>query len=403
MKNMSDSSLTFTEVVPLLQRLIQFESPFFHEKEIMTFVAEWLTEHQLPCVIQEYHEEKFTNFHGMNVISAIDSGKDGPTIFLNGHLDTVRLCHGWTKDPFKGEIEGDRLYGLGALDMKSGCAALMIAVKVFCQHHDQFKGKIILSLVSDEEGPYGLGTDALINSNVGHDADVSIVAEPSSGFTGEPFPCLCLGARGGYEIFVEFFGLSAHAATPELGVNAAVEAAKMMAQLSEIPFREDPLLGKGCLCVTKAESDSGSCSVPDYAKVQIFRHIVNGETKETIRGELEEVIRKSGVACRHRISFRQSPTPGTEAFLPYAVQESNPYVQLLKQSAKEITGKEPTIAYFQSIGDFNYIGTRIDAPCIIFGTAGANFHGADEYTSISSLTQTTEVLYDYLTKLLTEE
>lgn len=402
MKNIQNPSPVFTEVVSLLQRLIQFESPFFKEKEIMTYAAQWLVDAGLPCAIQEYHEDKFTHFHGLNIISTIDSGKEGPVIFLNGHLDTVQLCHGWTKDPFKGEIDGDRLYGLGALDMKSGCAALMVAVKTFCQNHPQFKGKIILSLVSDEEGPYGLGTDALINSGVGQDADVSIVAEPSAGFTGESFPCLCLGARGGYEIFVEFFGTSAHAATPELGVNAAVEAGKMMAHLSEIPFIADPYLGKGCLCVTKVESDSGSCSVPDYAKVQIFRHMVNGETKQTIKEELEEVIRKSEVACRTEISFRQSPTPGTEAFLPYAVPESNPYVQLLKKSAAEVTRKEPSVTYFQSIGDFNYIGTRINAPCIIFGTTGKNFHAADEYTSISSLTQTTEVLYDYLTKLLTE-
>ena len=114
------------EVTALLQQLTAIKSAYFHEDEIMAFARDWLCRQELPAQLHEYHDAKVTDFHGKNVIAVIDGGRPGPVICLNGHLDTVQLCGGWTRDPY-GELDGDRLYGVGALDMKSGCAALMVA------------------------------------------------------------------------------------------------------------------------------------------------------------------------------------------------------------------------------------------------------------------------------------
>ena len=149
------------EVTALLQQLTAIKSAYFHEDEIMAFARDWLCRQELPAQLHEYHDAKVTDFHGKNVIAVIDGGRPGPVICLNGHLDTVQLCGGWTRDPY-GELDGDRLYGVGALDMKSGCAALMVTAARFAAAHKTFAGKIKLALVSDEEGPYGLGTNALI-------------------------------------------------------------------------------------------------------------------------------------------------------------------------------------------------------------------------------------------------
>jgi succinyl-diaminopimelate desuccinylase len=111
-------------------------------------------------------------------------------ICLNGHLDTVKLCNGWTEDPYGATIKDGNIYGVGALDMKSGCCAIMLAVKKFAENHKGFKGKLITTLVSDEEGPYGLGTNALIEDGLLKDVDFSIVGEPGATFTGCPFPAV---------------------------------------------------------------------------------------------------------------------------------------------------------------------------------------------------------------------
>ena len=390
----------FENTVDILGDLIKIPSPYFQEDEIINHVSKWLTNVGIENEIQEYYEEKVTNFKGKNVNCVLDGGKEGPTIYLNGHLDTVHLCQGWEHEPYGAEIEDGKIFGVGSLDMKSGCAAIMSAIKEFNDNYKEFNGKILVSFVSDEEGPYGLGTNAAIEAGFTENVDVSIVAEPSAGFTKGDFPNICLGARGGYGMSVEFFGKAAHAANPHLGVNAAIEAGKFITHLDQIEFKEDPYLDKGCICVVSVESDGGACSVPEYAKVQMFRHMVPGETKETIIEEIDDIVKIAGVQCEYKILFREAPTEGSEAFLPYRVEEDNPYVTRIIESCKDVTGLDTSITYFQSIGDFCYLGTRISAPCIIFGAAGENYHTNDEYTTIDSLIKTSAILYDYLVRLL---
>jgi succinyl-diaminopimelate desuccinylase len=388
------------DTIDLLSNLVAIESTYFEEEEIIDYVCDWLSDNKLQPRIHEYFDSKVTKFHGKNVISELVGDKNGPTICLNGHLDTVNLCEGWVKNP-KGEIEGDILYGRGALDMKSGCAAILMAIKAFKENHESFGGKIITTLVSDEEGPYGLGTNALIEDGILNDVDLSIITEPSSGFTGIEFPTLCLGARGGYGLNVEFFGKSAHAATPELGINAITEASKFVKEIDNIEYLKDDFLGEGNACVISIEGDGGACSVPDYAKVTLFWHIVVGEDPDTIVEYIEKAIERAELKGDYKINFREAPSEGSKGFMPYKVDESLNEVKSFKESIAKICGKEAAVTSFSSIGDFDYLGTRLGgAPALVFGAAGKNFHGANEYVEIDSVVKTAEILYDYLVKTL---
>ena len=134
------------DTTSLLMQLVKIPSPYFHEDLIMDFVKEWFLQENIPAQILPYHEDKVTDFHGKNVVLELKGAQEGPVIHLNGHLDTVNLCQGWTRD-LKGEISGDRLYGVGVLDMKSGCAAAMMALKEFRKTHKTFKGTIKASFV----------------------------------------------------------------------------------------------------------------------------------------------------------------------------------------------------------------------------------------------------------------
>jgi len=253
------------EALELVKKLISIKSPYFEEDRIMEFVESWFLANGMMAHIHNYHEEKVTGFKGKNVIVELQGSKPGPSICINGHLDTVKLCNGWTMDPYAGYVDGDRIYGVGALDMKSGCAATMLALKAFSEEHEDFKGRIISTYVSSEEGPYGMGTNALIEEGYLKDVDFSIVTEPSAGFVGKPFPTVCLGARGGYGLEIEFFGKSAHAALPKSGISAALDAAKVVCELENVDYIADEHLGTGAACVVAIECDGGACSVPDYA------------------------------------------------------------------------------------------------------------------------------------------
>ncbi|MEL7654377.1 MAG: M20/M25/M40 family metallo-hydrolase [Bacillota bacterium] len=389
------------EVVELMQKLISIPSPYFEEHDLMEYVKSWFLERDMQAFFHEYHEHKITGFHGKNVVLELEGGEPGFTICLNGHLDTVKLCNGWTVDPFAAKIDGDNIYGLGALDMKSGCAAVMLALKEFYKAFPRFKGKIIASFVSVEEGPYGMGTNALIEDGYLKDIDFSIVTEPSAGFTKKPFPTICLGARGGYGLEIELFGKSSHAALPQDGKSAALDASKVVCELEHVDYIEDEHLGIGAACVVGFESDGGACSVPDYAKIKLFWHIVVGEDENTIRNEIEKAIKRAKIQCDYKINFREAPSEGSKGFLPYTVSEEAPLVKSFTDSVAKICGKEPAREYFQSIGDFNYLGSRLNAPVVIFGAEGDNFHSHDEYATISSIQKTAEVIYDFLVKTLT--
>ena len=391
-----------SEAINLMKELISRPSPYFHEGAIMDFTYSWFLKNGMNAYIHEYYEPKITGFKGENVICEITGESDGPVICINGHMDTVNLCNGWSKDPYQGLVEGDRIYGLGALDMKSGCCASMLAIRKFHELNKRFHGKIIATFVSDEDGPYGLGTNALIEDGILENVDFSIIAEPSDAFNNKSFPDVSLGARGGYGLEVEFFGKAVHAALPDYGINAAVDAGKFMCELEKIDYLETAFLGKGVACVIAVESDGGACSVPDYAKVKLFWHIVIGENEKTIEDYVKEAIKRANIKGTFNISFRDAPTDGSKGFMPFIVAKQNHFVAAFLESVKDTCECEASVSYFKSIGDFNYLGSRLNAPAIIFGTDGENFHAADEYATISSIVKTSDIIYNFLDKVLSD-
>lgn len=388
------------DLISLLTDLIEIYSPYFHEEAIMSFAYSWLKDRNIPVEYHRYREDKVTNFEGINIIGRIKGEEKGPRILLNGHLDTVTISEGWTRDPLKATIEGDKLYGLGALDMKGGCAALMIALDLFLKNVKDFKGEIVYSLVSDEEGPYGLGTDALILDGITEGIDMSLIIEPSSGFADVPFPCICLGARGGYNYTVNIRGKASHASNPELGTDAIVDASKLICELNNTKLEEDPKLGKGSIAIIEFQGGGAACSIADKASFTVFRHTVRGESKERLVREVEEAASRANISSKYELVFRPAPHEGVDGFKPYIVDEDNEYVKKLQEVIKNVAGQYGEIKYFSSIGDFNHLGTRTNAPAIIFGPYGKNYHSPDEWVSIDSLLKTCQVVYKLLYDLL---
>jgi len=395
--------LNRTRVEELVSNLVKIYSPYFHENEIMEYVHDWFKERGLPAEYHHFQEKKVTHFLGTNVFGRLKGERKGPTILLNGHLDTVQECEGWTKDPLGAAIEDDRLYGVGALDMKSGCASIMLAVEAFANSFETFDGEILYTFVCDEEGPYGLGTDALIVDGIINHADAAIVAEPSSGFCGIPFPCLCLGARGGWNYTVNLTGKSAHAAFPEQGTNAIIEACKVISELKKTEFSADAKLGKGSICIIEMSGGGAAASVADKASFTVFRHVVRGEDQDYICSEVDQAVKRANVRGTVAMKFRDAPHAENAGFQPYVTSESNPYTTIMKESIVSATGKKETIAYFASMGDFNYLGSRLKVPTYVFGPYGENFHAADEYVSLDSVVKTSEVIYDFLKRVLVEK
>ena len=388
-------------LIDTLSELIKIPSPYFEEEQIMQFAYDWLKKRNIPVEKHHYYEDQITRFKGTNITGIIDSGEKGPVIYLNGHLDTVKLCNGWTISPYEAIVKDERMYGLGALDMKCGCAIIMEVLAKFISNINDFTGKIIYHLVSDEEGPFGLGTTYLINDKKIEKADIAIITEPSAGFAGVKSPSISLGARGGYNYTINVYGKSSHAAAPELGINALVDASKIVCELEKIPMKLDNKLVSGSHCLINMTGGGNACSVPDFAQIEVFRHIVRGENRDTIENEVKEAIAKANIKSKVEFEFRGSPAENFDGgFLPYIIEEDNFYVKKLQSAINKVSGKDPSITYFRSIGDFNNIGGKLGIPTIIFGPEGNNYHSFDENVNLNSVYETAQAIYYFLIDVL---
>ncbi|WP_121630161.1 acetylornithine deacetylase/succinyl-diaminopimelate desuccinylase family protein [Tropicibacter alexandrii] len=148
-----------------------------------------------------------------NLVARRDGQRPGECVHFNSHHDIVEIGHGWTRDPFAADLDGDRIYGRGACDMKGGLAASIIAAEAFLEEHPDYAGAIEISATADEEsGGYG-GVAYLAERGFFAPDRVQHVIIP------EPLgkDRICVGHRGGWWAEIETKGEIAHGSMPFLG------------------------------------------------------------------------------------------------------------------------------------------------------------------------------------------
>ncbi|WP_254534684.1 M20 family metallopeptidase [Halomarina litorea] len=378
--------------IDLLQDLVRIPSPYFEEAEISEFVYEWLDERGLDPEYHHVSEPQITGYEGDNVVARLEgSDPEAPTLLLNAHVDTVKLVEAWEEDPCSGRIEDGKLYGQGACDMKGGLAAVMVAFEALAE--SDLSGDVLLTAVVDEEGPYGLGADALIRDGYTDDCDAAIVTEPGPVLAQSDVenPALILGARGRYLYDVEVTGRAAHGSQPGKGVNAVVDAGRVAEALSEMAVDSHPDLGDGSVCPLLLEGGSQTLSVPESARLMVDRHVVPGETKAVVREQAESVVADLNLASDVEIGFREAPAEDIY-YGPYVTSEDHSLVRSLADATNGVTGVDPDVAYFSSVGDFNYFGDRAGLPTVIVGPDGENIHSAGEFVYTDEVVEVARIV-----------
>lgn len=390
------------ETIDLLQSLVRVESPYFHESTIVEFVFDWLADRGLDPTYHAVSEPDITGYEGRNVLARLDgTDPDAPTLMLNGHLDTVEIVDEWTEDPLSGRIEAGRLYGQGAADMKAGVAAAMTAFAALADADVELAGDVLLAAVVDEEGPYGLGTDQLIRDGITDECDMAIVTEPGPIFDsdGGTNPTLYIGARGRYLYDIEVRGTAAHASQPENGRNAVVAAGVLADALTEMAVDTHPLLGAGSICPLAIDGGGETLSVPESCRLVVDRHTVPGETAASVVADAEAVFDSLDLDADVDVGLRPVPHPDAR-YGPYVYDEKEPLVQGLSVATERVTGQPPTLGYFRSVGDFNYLGHRANLPTVILGPDGGNVHAAGEWVDVQETVEVTEILAAGMVELL---
>lgn len=395
-----DRAIDPEETIALLQELVRIESPYFEEEAITEFVYEWLADAGLA---PEYHpvtEAELTGFEGHNVIATVEgSDPTAPTLLVNAHVDTVVPVDGWEEDPCSGRRVDGRLYGQGAADMKGGLAAAMVAVRALAAC--QLRGTVRFTAVVDEEGPYGLGTNQLLRDGLTDDCDAAIVPEPGPILANGAVenPALLLGARGRFLYEVRVRGLAAHGSRPEDGANAVLDAARIIEGANEMSLGSHAVLGTGSICPLGVEGGGETITVPDRCRALIDRHVVIGETADSVLADLEAVIDSLSLDSHVDVGFREAPSDDVR-YGPYMTDRDHPLVGSMVAGTERVTGTRPDIGYATTIGDFNYLGHRAALPTVIVGPDGGNIHGAGEFVDTDDVVDVARIIFasarDYL-------
>lgn len=360
---------TDDEAAALTSELVAVRSYPGEEGGVQRRVAEWLAAHGLQPELQATEGDR------QNIIVRVENG-EGPTLLLNGHVDIVLAVEGWATDPWAPHRDGDRLYGLGACDMKSGVAAAMLATRALHEQRDHWRGTVIFSSVVDEEA-YSIGARALIAS--GLQADYCLVTESC-------WASPCLGSIGKTLVRVDVAGKAAHATWPWEGINAATEAAKLAARLDEIPLREHPRMrGSRCVLSFMSGNDQYVITVPEKARVIVNRMIVPGESQESVLAE----VRGLAATLDSPAAFDVAVDP--PYYPPWETSTEHPLARSLASAYAAEAGHAPDWGYWGS-GDTNLFAEEAGIPTAMIGPRGDNFHQANEWVDVPSIAATSRVL-----------
>ncbi len=359
------------EAAALTAHLVSFRSYPGEEGAVQRAVAAWATAQGMQPQFAETGEPDRPN-----VIVRIENGP-GPTMLLNGHTDTVLAVEGWSGDPWHGWRDGDRLYGLGACDMKSGVAAIMLAARALHRRRDLWRGTVLLTTVPDEEA-YSIGAQALVRDGIA--ADACVVTEATNGV-------VMLGSIGKVLVRGDVTGRAAHGSEPEKGINAAVEGAKFLAQVDNLPLGQHPRLDsvQGVLSFTSGNAQY-VITVPEKARFLVNRHITPDETGESVLAQMRGLA--ESLHSPARFDFTIDPP----YYPPWEIAPDHPYVRQVVAAFEAETGKAPAFGYMRGLADANYFAADRGIPTVVFGPRGANYHMADEWVSVESIGETTRLL-----------
>ncbi len=358
------------EAAQLTAHLVSFRSYPGQEGDVQRAVAAWLQENGIDAELQATEDDR------PNVVATIHNG-EGPTLLLNGHVDTVLAAQGWSCDPWQGRRDGDRFYGLGACDMKSGVAAGMLVTRTLDRNRDKWSGTLIFTSVVDEEA-YSIGALALVKSGINADACVCLESA---------FEHPVLGAAGKVLVRADITGKAAHGSFPQDGINAATEGAKLVARLDDLPLGSHPrITATQCVLAFNSGSDQYVITVPEKARFTINRHIVPGETGDTVLGEMRSLA--EALHSPARFDFAIDPP----YYPPWEISPDHPFVRQFASAYETETGTAPDYGYSLGVADANYFAADLGIPTVHFGPHGAQFHQANEWVDIPSIATTARIV-----------
>ena len=355
-----------------------------------------------------------SEFPRYNVVARYDTGRPGPCVHFNSHIDVVETGEGWTKDPFAADLIDGKIYGRGACDMKGGMASSIIAVEALIDSGIELKGAIEISGTGDEESG-GLGGVAYL-AEKGYFSkdrvDHVIIPEPLN------VDRVCLGHRGVWWAEIETHGRIAHGSMPFLGDCAVRHMGAVVANFEDklypamaARYTAMPVVPEGAKQSTlninsihggQAEGNEGlpAPCVPDSCRMIIDRRFLVEEELEEVKSEVVNIL-SSLKKSREGFSF---DIRDMLEVIPSMTDSNSPVVKATVAAIEDVLGITPELICSPGTYDQKHIdriGNLKD--CIAYGPGILELaHQPDEYVVVEDMINSAKVMASSTYKLLSQ-
>jgi len=340
----------------------------------------------------------------VNVVGRLEGRDAHPTLHFNGHFDVVPPgdLSAWTHDPFGGDIAGGRLWGRGTGDQKAGIAASMFAVEAIRRAGIPLRGSVEQSATVDEETGGFAGVAELCDQGIisADRTDHVIITEPLD------VDRVCIGHRGVYWCEVTARGRVAHGSMPDLGRNAAVAIAKLVARIEtelqprlaarvtavpvEPPAARHASISLNALHAGQPIGGDQSPVVPDVAVAVFDRRFIAEESSADVRREIEMLVASQAAADPEiRWSVRE-----LMLVEPTATPADGPVARAVRDAVRAVRGRDATIIASPGTYDQKHVVRRGGvSDCIAYGPGRLETaHRPDEYVDLDDLADATLVM-----------
>jgi acetylornithine deacetylase len=289
------------------------------------------------------------------------------TLLLCGHVDTVGV-EGMA-GPHAPRVEGDRLFGRGAYDMKAGVAAALVACRELAAA--DLAGDVVVAAVADEEHA-SLGVQEVLRSTR---ADAAIVTEPTE-------LEVVVAHKGFVWAQIEVAGRAAHGSRPHLGVDAIVKAGPILIALgaldTSLASRTHPLLGRGSVHASRIEGGVELSSYPARCVLGLERRTLPGETAGAVEAELDAVL-DGARAADPALEARRRTLLVRE---PFEIDPGAEVVDVVRAGAASVLGAPPALGGASYWADAAFLAAA-GIPTVMFGPGGAGAHASEEWVGLA--------------------
>ena len=381
-----DRERSLRRIVEYLQKLIAY--PTAYPPGDSSSISRYL---RGELAAEGYEPETFVSSPGLeNVVAR--TGKGPTSLVFNAHIDTVGPgdLTLWRRDPFRGYLEDNRVFGLGAANCKASAAVQLWLAGELKKSRLKPDVEVTFTFVTDEE--------SLNDGGTSHLREIGAI-KPDMLLLGAPTDnTLIVAERGVLWVELTTFGKPAHAGQPEDGENAIEHMMRLLTVLhSELSDRLASRTADDMASTFNIGTIEGGANnnvVPARCTATLDRRLLPDETVDAAFAEIEQIVAESGLPSA---AVKLERTRGTNGFRGAG---DGPLVGALSDSIESVTGAPARFTTAIGVSDGRYFAGD-DIEIVNFGPgAGTEGHAVDESVSLEALAESAEILVHCMNALV---